>query len=152
MNDSTNPLRDTAFMTAFLDLIIPPSADGAMPGAGTLELGDSLADQVERDPISGPLVGAGLEAVYIAALARNPGGLPSLDSVVRLQLVEQAIVDHPHLIPALVRHLYPAYYQHPVVLQALGEPARPPFPLGFDIEPTDEHLLAVLKSRASTPG
>jgi hypothetical protein len=44
-------------------------------------------------------------------------------------------------------HLYPAYYQHPRVLEGLGEPPRPPFPDGYDLEETDPQLLEKLRDR-----
>jgi hypothetical protein len=50
-------------------------------------------------------------------------------------------------MPGVTSHLYLAYYQHPTVLAGLGEPARPPFPEGFEVEETDEELLEKLRER-----
>jgi hypothetical protein len=52
------------------------------------------------------------------------------------------------LMIGVVVHLYQAYYQHPKVLEALGEPPRPPFPEGYALEPTDPQLLEALRTRA----
>lgn len=152
MTDTTNPLRDTPFMEALLDLVIPPSRDGAMPGAGNLGLKNTVAASVEADVLLGPAVAAGLRAVCDAALAIHPVGLPALSPGMRLEVVREVLGKHPTLMNALARHLYPAYYQHPAVLDALGEPARPPFPEGFQVEPTDARLLAELHARRKVAG
>jgi hypothetical protein len=44
-----------------------------------------------------------------------------------------------------------AYYQQPAVLIALGEPARPPFPEGFELEPISPEWLALLQQRGQKP-
>ena len=147
MTDSTTPLRDSAFMRAFLDLVVPPSADGKMPGAGNLGIASGVADQLEADAMLGPLVQAGLQAVHTAALAADVKGFVALSPDDRLSVVEEQIAAHPLLMMGLARYLYPAYYQHPRVLEALGEPPRPPFPEGYDVEPTDPQLLAKLRPR-----
>ena len=147
MSDASTPLRDTAFMRAILDLAIPPSGDGKLPGAGSLDLCSDVAGALEADAMLGPIVQAGLRAVHDAALARDPGGLTRLSQQARLEVVEAQLGPHPLLMIGVVRYLYPAYYRHPRVLDALGEPARPPFPEGYEIEATDAGLLEKLRSR-----
>lgn len=144
-NNAPTPLRDSAFMEAFLDVVIPPSAEGKMPGAGSLGLASSLADIVEADATFGPLVQAGLRAIQDAALARDSGGLAGLSAAVCVELVEAQAKAQPMLMVGVARYLYPAYYQHPRVLESLGEPPRPPFPEGYEVEPTDPELLAKLR-------
>lgn len=134
-------------MQAFLDLVIPPSDDGSMPGAGSLGLASTLAQALEGDAMLGTLAVAGLQAVHDAALAREPGGLPALSAEARLQVAGAVSGTHPMLMVAIARHLYPAYYQHPRVLEGIGEPPRPPFPEGYEVEPTDPELLAKLQAR-----
>ena len=145
MDSTQTPLRDPAFMEAFLDLVIPPGADGRMPGAGSLGLAAGLAASLEADASLGPLVQAGLRAVQEAALARDAAGFAGLSVAGRLEVVEAQARAQPMLMVAIARHLYPAYYQHPRVLESLGEPPRPPFPEGFEVEPTDPVLLAKLR-------
>lgn len=145
MSTTTNPLRDPGFMRAFLDTVIPPSADGRMPGAGSLGVEAAVVSAVEADARSGPLIEAGLAAV--AAAAEPEGGFASLLPAGRVAVVEAALAAHPQLVNAFARHLYLAYYQHPAVLVAIGEPPRPPFPEGFTVEPTDPELLAKLMAR-----
>ena len=151
MTDIQNPLHDSAFMQAFLDVVIPPSGDGKMPGAGSLGLGATVAAALEGDPMLGPVVMAGLQAVRDAAIARDPGGLPGLSPDARVEVVKAQLESQSWLMLGVARYLYPAYYQHPRVLEGLGEPPRPPFPEGYEIEATDPQLLGKLHQRRRRP-
>ncbi|MBI5946655.1 MAG: gluconate 2-dehydrogenase subunit 3 family protein [Chloroflexi bacterium] len=147
MSDSRTPVSDEAFLDAVLDVVIPPGGDGRMPGAGTLGIESIVAAAVAVDAMLGPLVRAGLSAVQEAAVARDPNGFTALTPAARLEVVEAAAESHPFLMLGLVRYLYPAYYAHPRVLAAIGEPPRAPFPEGYEIEPTDPLLLEGLQRR-----
>lgn len=147
MTNAADPLRDSAFMDAFLDLVIPPAEDRGMPGAGSLGLSGAVAAAIETDGLLGHAVSEGLRAVCKAVNARDPAGLAGVTREARLEVVEAVLESHPALMTGVARHLYPAYYQHQRVLEALGEPARAPFPGGFQIEPTDPILLAKLLVR-----
>lgn len=147
MTDTRTPLRDSNFMRAFLDLVIPPSDDGKMPGAGRLGLAEGLATKLEADTGLGPPVLAGLRAVYDAALERDAGGLPGLSPDARVEVLESQLASHPALMLGLSVHLYMAYYAHPLVLEGLGEPPRPPFPEGYEVADTDAELLEKLRAR-----
>ena len=147
MTNTTDPLLDPGFMQAFLDTVIPPSPDGRMPGAGSLDIEDAVAAAVDADARSGPVIRAGLAAVASSAYTRAEGGFAALPPADRVAVVSAVLPDHPQLMNAFARHLYLAYYQHPRVLVALGEPPRPPFPEGFTVEPTDPELLGKLMER-----
>ena len=148
MDDAPTPLLDTAFMDAFFDVVIPPSEDGRMPGAGSIDVTAEVAGKIEADPGLGPPVRAGLQAIREAALARDPRGFTALAAEARVEVVEGLLPTHPVLMVGVALHLYQAYYQHPRVLEALGEPPRPPFPDGYDLEPTSPQLLDRLRTRA----
>lgn len=143
MTDEPTILRDAAFMQAFLDLVIPPSDDSKLPGAGSLGLSSELADALAAN--SG--VVSGLQAVHEAALEQDPAGLAALAPAARLELVETQLGPHPALMATITHQLYLAYYQHPTVLQGLGQPPRPPFPEGYTVEETDPRLIEVLQER-----
>jgi hypothetical protein len=134
-------------MQAFLDVVIPPSEDGKMPGAGSLGLAVAVATALEADRVLGPVVLSGLQAVREAGLARDPGGLPGLSPQARAGVVETQLEAQSWLMMGVARYLYPAYYQHPRVLEGLGEPPRPPFPEGYELEATDPQLLEKLQTR-----
>lgn len=137
------PLRDFAFLSAILDALIPPGGRSKpMPGAGGIGIESAVAETIAADAQAGPAIVSALEA-----LRKRAPGFASLAAAERAPLIEaQAALDSASL-RALLRHVYLAYYQHPTVLAALGEPPRPPFPEGFDIEPTDPELLAALARR-----
>ncbi len=151
MTETTAALDDQNFMKALLDLVIPPSLSGELPGAGALGLEPAVATALQADPLLGPLVEAGAQAVREAGLTQHPEGLSGMTPQAGTKVVEtQLTSSHPLLIMGLARYLYPAYYQHPRVLEGIGEPPRPPFPEGFDVEATDAGLLEKLQARRKT--
>jgi hypothetical protein len=153
MTEPRAALDDPAFMDAFLDLIIPPGPSGTPPGAGTLGLSAAVAAGLRADPLLGPLVEPGVEAVREAAVAQQPdGGLAGMTSEAGTRLLEAQISAHPVLMMGILRYLYPVYYQHPQVMAGIGEAARPPFPEGFEVEATDPGLLDKLRARRKSPG
>ncbi len=145
-NDAT-PLQDTDFLGAILDLLIPPRPDRHMPGPAALGLAEVVGAALCSDPPSGPPVESALMAVREAALEIASAGFLALSGEDRLAVFKAQLPKHPALVPGLTFHLYLAYYAHPTVLAALNQPARAPFPEGYEIEQTDPELLALLESR-----
>jgi hypothetical protein len=145
MTNPRSPLDDAAFMRAFLDLLIPP--EGGCPGAGELELGPAIASWLEANAVLGAAVRAGLDAVRQAAFDRDPGGLARLSPSDGMAVLESLLPAHPVLLAGIAPSLLTAYYQHPRVLEALGEPPRPPFPEGFDLAPVSPQLIESLQAR-----
>ena len=151
MTETPTPLDDTAFIDAVLDMVIPPSGDGRMPGAGSLGLSGAVVRSIAIDAQFGPAITAGLLALREAASGQ--AGLQGLSLAERHELVETTGQEHPALLRGLARYVFLAYYQHPRVLGALGQPARPPYPEGFTVEATDPELLAILDARkVAKPG
>lgn len=140
-------LDDDGFMKALLNLVVPPSPSGDLPGAGSLGLEAAIGQGVRADPLLGSMVEPGLEAVRDAALSDHPDGLAGMTPEARTKLVEAQVASNPMLMMGLLRHLYPVYYGHPKVLEGIGEPPRPPFPEGFEVEATDPELLEKLRAR-----
>ena len=147
MTEPPAALNDPKFMKALLDLVIPPGAPGDLPGAGALGLSAAVVTAIQADPALGPLVEAGTQAVQESALSQHPEGLAGMAPQAGVKVVEAQLAAHPFLIMGILRYLYPAYYQHPQVLEGIGEPPRPPFPEGFDVEATDAELLEKLRAR-----
>ena len=143
MTETRAALDDHDFMKALLDLVIPPSPSGELPGAGALGLEPAVATALQADPMLGPMVEAGALAVREAALAEHPEGLPGMAPQAATMVLQVQLF----LMMGLLRYVYPAYYQHPRVLEGIGEPPRPPFPEGFDVEATDAELLEKLRAR-----
>jgi hypothetical protein len=147
MTETTAALDDGDFMNALLELVIPPDTAGDLPGAGSLGLSPAVAAGLQADPLLGPLIEAGAQAVREAALTEHTEGLQGMSPQAGTKLLESQLTSHPFLIMGLSRYLYPAYYQHPQILRGIGEPPRPPFPEGFDVEATDAGLLEKLRAR-----
>jgi hypothetical protein len=138
MTDTTAALDDLDFMTSLLDIVIPPSASGKLPGAGALGLGAEITAALQADPMLGPLVESGAQAVCEAALAQHAEGLQGMTAEDGAKLVEEQLAAHPFFII------------HPKVLAGIGEPPRPPFPEGFEVEATDAKLLESMQARRKT--
>jgi hypothetical protein len=147
MTESPTPPNDQKFMDALLNLVIPPNASGSLPGAGTLGLSLAVATALQADPLLGPMVGAGLQAIWEAALSQHPNGLAGMTPEAGTKLVQTRVSTNTFFMMGLLRYLYPAYYQHPQVLRGIGEVPRPPFPEGFDVEATDARLLEKPQAR-----
>jgi hypothetical protein len=146
MDETSAALGDPGFLRTMLNLVIPP--EGRMPGAGDLDLWPAVQGALSRNAAAFASLTAGLEAAREAAMARDPGGLAKLAPAEALGAVQSVASTHPALMPTLARAAAMAYYQQPAVLIALGEPARPPFPEGFELEPISPEWLAVLEQRA----
>jgi hypothetical protein len=147
MTEQRPTLDDSEFVNALLNLVIPPSVDRNLPGAGTLGLAPAVAAALRADKLLGPLVAVGAEAVRAAALSEHPEGLSAMTPQGGTELLKAQLSAHPVLIMGILRHLCPAYYQQPQVLEAIGDQPRPPFPDGYDVEPTDAELLKKLRAR-----
>ena len=128
MGFSTEQQRTLA---AVLDAIIPPAPERGLPGAGELGLAEQVDTALDGSPEQRLLIERGLELVD----QHGAGDLAALDG------------ELPGFVPSLVFHTYTAYYSHPRVQRALGLEARPPHPLGYEMEPNDLSLLDPVRER-----
>jgi hypothetical protein len=141
---SADPLEDETFLDAFLDTLIPPV--DRMPGAGSLGVASALRKQIASNAMLAAPASAALAALRASALERDPGGLSALSPAAREEVLSALMPQQP-VLGMVQFFVVTSYYQHPTVLEALGQPARPPFPKGYEIEPTDTSLLAKLATR-----
>jgi hypothetical protein len=128
-------------LSCVLDTMIPPSADGRLPGAGELGLAAGLGETIAAQPALKVAVGSGLAAFRDAI---EPGGLDAFAArpiAERSRVLSELEEGQPAFIPALTFATYTAYYKHPRVIEALGIEAWPPHPKGYEMEPTDPSLL-----------
>src|SRR5262245_51455820 len=135
MSVLTAELRNT--LASLLDELLPPRADAGLAGAGGL----GLADAVDAASLASPL-----RPALSAELAA--GGFDGLAKAEKRARLERLAKENPELFQLLLRHTYGAYYTHPSVVAALGLPARPPFPEGYAVPPTDFSLLDPVRRRA----
>jgi len=134
-------------LAGILDQVIPPSADGRLPGAGTLGMAANVAEAMRRAPEMELAVLPALDAAESAARERHGRAFADLSDDQRRALVHTLEASHPALIPTLAFHVYVAYYQHPRVVAALGLEARPPHPKGYEMAPNDLQLLDPVRQR-----
>lgn len=130
-------------LAAVLDAIVPPSADGRLPGAG--ELG--LADSVEASLGASPVLREGLASLDERAAARAARPFAELDAPARREVLDAVAEAQPAFLGPLVLLTYLGYYRHPRVLEALGLEPRPPYPGGYAVPPTDLSLLDPVRAR-----
>lgn len=130
MPDATRPIDpDLApVLDAVLDTLIPASEDGRMPGAGTLGCAGRVWELCATLPGVRELVAEGLRELETASRKSFGRTFRELDVDRREQLLAQEGFVFPLLIQT-----YVAYYQHPVVLVALGLEPRPPHPGGYQL-------------------
>jgi hypothetical protein len=117
-----------------LDAIVPPSADGRMPGAGALGLAAAVEEFVARTPGALASLAASLDALEargFSALAPD----------------RRAAALDPGFAAGLVFPTYTSYYREPRVYAALGLEPRPPHPQGHALEPGDLRGLDAVRRR-----
>lgn len=136
--------EDRGCLAAVLDTLIPPRAERGLPGAGSIGLGDVI---VAAAPTLVPLLRTTCTALQAAAQDRGVAGFASLDMADRSELLQARDEAEPGLVAGLLFQVYSAYYQHPDVLPALGLEARPPHPLGYDLEEGDLGALERVRAR-----
>jgi anti-sigma factor ChrR (cupin superfamily) len=124
-------------LNAVLDTLIPASADGRMPGAGSLGLADAVHAQTAQ---AKDLIAGGLAAAESA-------GFADLDLEDRVALLRDLESSKPGFVPTLYLTVLPMYYQQPKVLVGLGLEPRPPHPKGYDLEPGNLDALERVRAR-----
>ena len=139
-NESKAPPLPRDALARVLDLLIPPSADGRLPGAGELDLARYVEELLATTPGPRPLVAQGLAALE----ARGFGALAREAQRALLEEVAQTL---PGFAPTLLFLTMTGYYREPRVLAALGLEARPPFPKGHAVGASDFGLLERVRQR-----
>ncbi len=139
------PLTDAqlAILSCVLDEVVPPSADGRMPGAGELGLAASVAEMVGRAPGAVAALGEAL----LALEAHTPQPFTALAGPERLAALTGFAARRPGFVEGLLFPTYAGYYRAPRVLAALGLEPRPPHPQGHVLEPGDLTLLDAVRRR-----
>jgi hypothetical protein len=124
-------------LDALLDTLLPGDAD--WPAGGALDLAATVETDVGADALR-------------ALLARLPPDFAAGDADRREAALRAIENDLPEVFGRLVDAAYLAYYTAPrvrmVIERVTGYAARPPQPLGYELEPFDERLLDKQRQRA----
>ena len=132
-------------LSAVLDALVPPSADGRLPGAGALGLASEIEEKLGA---MCAFTARGLEALDAVARERGAASFAALAPAARADALNAHATADPGFLPGLVFQLYSAYYQHPRVQQGLGLEPRPPHPKGYPLEQPDlDALLAPVRAQ-----
>lgn len=134
--------RDT--LRAVLGMLVPPSADGRMPGAADMP---GVLQHVERAAAGLPAAWDGLATLESEAMARYGAGFAALDHAGRSTLLDEFAARHPAVLQRLGLEAVTCYYQQDGVLERLGLEARPPYPLGYQVPAGDLALLKPVIAR-----
>ena len=132
------------FIISILNIIIPKS-DG-FPSAGEIEVYNHIDNILSDSPYLKRIFIEGLTSIQYESniLFKNDFiTLNDSEKNIVLKNIEQIKTD---FFNALVLHTYNGYYTNNIVLNLLGPHARPPQPLGYDIEEGDLSSLEVVKS------
>jgi hypothetical protein len=147
--DSTLSPEAERTLAAVLDVLVPPRDDVGLSGAGTLGVGGRIEEGLrERPELRAPLA-AGLAAAGEEARGRGAASFAVLPEAQRSAVLEAIATRVPGFLGLLTFLAYSAYYQEPRVLEALGLEARPPFPDGHEVPPTDFAILDPVRRRAA---
>lgn len=144
--DPVSPLTSgqRASLDIVLDMIVPPSADGRMPGAA--ELGVPAYIYAEA-PDALPELRQELAELERRSRERFARGFEQLQQAERKSLVEALRAEAPSFMSRLAMETLACYYQHDRVLEGLGMEARPPYPKGYQVVPGDLSLLEPVRAR-----
>lgn len=135
-------------LACVLDLLIPPSGDGRLPGAGEIGISAHIDAVARREPGLRAVVAAGVGALEDLAISRGASSFAALTSEARIAALHDLAAAQPGFVPSLIFHTYAGYYQEGRVLEGLGLDPRPPFPTGHELEPFDATLLDAVRRRA----
>ncbi len=131
-------------LACVLDVLVPPSADGRLPGAGAAGVATHVAGVLRTLPDLRAMVVEGLRDLDAQAGARHGRSFVDCDASVRSLLVGAQGFAY-----ALIPHAYVGYYQQVAVLEAIGMEPRPPHPQGYTVPENDLSLLAPVMARRS---
>jgi hypothetical protein len=144
--DSGQPLTSgqRAMLDIVLNMIVPPSADGRMPGAAEVgvpayllaEAPDAL-HQLRRE----------LEELDRRSRDRFARAFAELEEGERKALIGEMRAHEPSFMNRLSMETLACYYQNDRVLAGLGMEARPPYPKGYQVVQGDLSLLDPVRAR-----
>ncbi len=134
-----------ALASEVLDQLIP--ARGGFPGAGELGVAGHLSSTGGSKPALGQLFQDGLAAAESASREAHSAAFADLADEQKIQVLRTVEAESPESFAMLVRHTYAGYYSNPRIIEAMGLEARPPQPLGFELDPFDPSTVEKVRER-----
>ncbi len=127
-----------------LNMIVPPSADGRMPGAAEVGVPAYLVAEA-ADAL--PLLRQELEQIERRSRERFARGFAELEQGERKNLIGEMRAQASAFMHRLAMETLACYYQHERVVEGLGREARAPYPKGYQVVPGDLSLLEPVRAR-----
>jgi hypothetical protein len=134
-------------LAAVLDQVIPPSADGRLPGAGFVAHGARFGVVIRMLPGLDLGLAGGLAACDERARKRGAADYASLGDDDRLAVLNEVAAADGGFVPSLMFLAYATYYVEERVIAALDLEPRPPHPQGFTMPANDLGLLDPVRAR-----
>ena len=134
-----------ALLSAVLDQIVP--ANGDLPGAGSLGVAAHVDGMAGLAAGSRRLLTEGLKTIEVAGSRTDRGRFADLPDSDQTSVLERVESDRPEFFQFLVQQTYAGYYTNGRVLRAKGLSESPPQPVGHEMPPFDESLLAGVRKR-----
>ena len=125
-------------LNAILDELIPPSADGRIPGAGQLGVASFFATASAYAPHPTEAVRCVLDYV------QSYDGFQAAARVKKIEVLKQAETQVPEAFQTLIRLTYMGYYSRSDTRPYFGVGAHPTHPTGYDVEQESDTVLADL--------
>ena len=129
---------------AVLDMIIPEDRERNKPSAADIDVfawirdhAASYIDELKRE----------LDAINAESTQVHRKTFHALEHPLKVRLLDVSRARSPRLFRELASWTVTAYYQDDRVMEAIGLPARPPFPLGYEIQSGDLSLLGPVRAR-----
>ena len=137
--------EQTALASEVLDQLIPGRDD--FPGAGELGVVQHLEGVAASDPGLRRLFQDGLGAIESTGRSTYSAAFGDLADDQKVQVLRAVEAESPQAFAMLVRHAYAGYYSNSRVIELMGLEARPPQPLGFDLDPFDPSTVEHITER-----
>ena len=129
-------------LKSLLNLIVPPSEDGKMPGAADV----GFLSYAHNKDLS-TWVREGLLRIVEESHRMFGQEFSSLSGYDQMQIIDSLRRRLFRFFGRLTTQVIQCYYQHDQVLDAIGHGARTPFPYGYIVEDGDLMLLAPVYER-----
>lgn len=134
-------------LAAVLDEIIPPTADGRLPGGGDAVRAGLTDATITSVPGLDVALKLGLSALEAAAEKRGVAGFVELPRAEKLAAMNEVGEADAGFLPMAMFLAFASYYRHAPVLEAMNLEARPPHPKGHAMEPSDLSLVDPVRRR-----
>ena len=138
---------ERALLTLILDELIPPSADGRVPGAGALGVAGGLSTVAPRESDPYPAISA-----VLGDVAGRSGDFAALDRAARVAVLRAAEAALGAEFACLVRLAYMGYYSRPETRPLFGVGAHPVHPTGYAVAPESDETLQQLTAPVRARG